>query len=286
MRIDSHQHFWRFDQAAYPWIQPSMSVLRRDYLPEDLAPLLAASRIDGVVAVQAQQTVEETRWLLSLADEHAFVRGVVGWAPLVDPNVEAVIADLRQHSALKGIRHILHDEPDDRYMLRDDFQRGLASLDAYGLVYDILIFAKHLPYTLDLVDAFPYQPFVVDHVAKPAIAAAQFDREWAAQLRKLAERPQVTCKLSGVVTEVRDPEWNPTTLAPYVETALEAFGASRLLFGTDWPVCLLRSSYSDWTSAVGGFIGQLSESEQRAIMGENAARVYRLSLPPESETEI
>jgi L-fuconolactonase len=276
MRIDSHQHFWRFDQAAYPWIQPSMSVLRRDYLPEDLAPLLAASRIDGVVAVQAQQTVEETRWLLSLADEHAFVRGVVGWAPLVEPNVDEVMADLRRHSALKGIRHILHDEPDDRYMLRDDFQRGLARLEPYGLVYDILIFAKHLPATLELVDRFPRQSFVVDHVAKPTIAAAQFDASWAQRLRELAQRPHVTCKLSGMVTEVRDAEWRASTLAPYVETALEAFGAERVLFGTDWPVCLLRCGYRNWTDAVAGFVARLSDSEQRAIMGENAARIYRL----------
>jgi L-fuconolactonase len=277
MRIDSHQHFWRFDQAAYPWIQPSMAVLRRDYLPDDLAPLIAASGIEGVIAVQAQQTVEETRWLLSLAAEHPFIRGVVGWAPLVDPGVEAVLDELARRPALKGIRHILHDEPDDRYMLREDFGRGVAGLERHGLVYDILIFAKHLPATIELVDRHPRQSFVVDHVAKPAIAAARFDSAWAGHLRELSRRPQVTCKLSGMVTEVRDPQWSAATLAPYVETALEAFGAERLLFGTDWPVCLLRCGYGDWTGAVAGFISQLSDSEQRAIMGDNATRIYRLS---------
>lgn len=253
-----------------------MAVLRRDYLPADLAPLLAESGIDGVIAVQAQQTVDETRWLLSLTDAHPFVRGVVGWAPLVEADVEATIADLAQHAALRGLRHILHDEPDDRYMLRDDFNRGVARLERHGLVYDILIFAKHLAATLEFVDRHPRQPFVVDHVAKPTITGARFDETWAQQLRELARRPHVTCKLSGMVTEVRDPEWTPALLKPYVETALEAFGPSRLMFGTDWPVCLLRATYGEWTAVLTEFIATLSESEQRAIMGETAALVYRL----------
>jgi L-fuconolactonase len=276
MRIDSHQHFWRFDQTAYPWIQPSMDVLRRDYLPDDLAPHLAAAQIDGVVAVQAQQTVEETRWLLTLADRHPSIRGVVGWVPLVDEGVGAVLGELAQHARLKGIRHILHDEPDDRYMLRDDFNRGVARLAAHGLVYDILIFAKHLPATLDFVDRHPRQPFVVDHIAKPTIVGEHFHDEWAANLRALAQRPHVSCKLSGVVTEVRDPRWTPALLEPYIDAALGAFGADRLLFGTDWPVCLLRSDYATWVDTVTAYIARLSEAEQRAIMGANAARVYGL----------
>jgi L-fuconolactonase len=276
MRVDSHQHFWHFEQAAYPWIRPSMPVLRRDYLPDDLAPLLAADRIDATVAVQAQQTVDETRWLLDLADSHSTIRGVVGWAPLVDADVGSVLDELSQRPRLRGIRHILHDEPDDRYMLRDDFNCGLARLVQYGLVYDILIFAKHLPWSIELVDRHPNQPFVVDHIAKPTITAARFDRAWADGLRALAERPHVTCKLSGVVTEVRDPEWTPALLAPYVEAAIDAFGPGRLLFGSDWPVCLLRSEYAPWTAAVSSFIANLSSDEQRAIMGGNAERVYGL----------
>jgi L-fuconolactonase len=276
MRIDSHQHFWQFDQAAYPWIGPGMSVLRRDYLPADLAPHLAAARIDGVVAVQAQQTVDETRWLLSLADHHPEIRGVVGWAPLVAEDVELVLTDLADHPRLAGIRHILHDEPDDRYMLRDDFNRGVARLAGYGLVYDILIVAKHLPATLEFVDRHPRQPFVVDHIAKPTIAHERFDEAWARHLRALAERPHVYCKLSGVVTEVRDATWTSALLAPYVETALDAFGASRVLFGTDWPVCLLRSDYESWVDTGAGFIARLSDAERQAIMGDNAVRVYGL----------
>jgi L-fuconolactonase len=276
MRIDSHQHFWRFEQAAYPWIQPSMTALRRDYLPEDLAPHLASARIDGVVAVQAQQTIEETRWLLGLADRHPAIRGVVGWAPLVADDVDDVLGELAQHARLKGIRHIVHDEPDDRYILREDFNRGVARLARHGLVYDILIFAKHLPATLDFVDRHPHQPFVVDHIAKPTIALERFDDEWARHLRALAERPHVTCKLSGVVTEVRDPDWTSSLLAPYVELAIDAFGPDRILFGTDWPVCLLRSGYEQWVETVAGFTARLSVAEQQAIMGDNAARVYGL----------
>jgi L-fuconolactonase len=276
MRIDSHQHFWRFDQAAYPWIQPSMTPLRRDYLPEDLAPHLAEADIEGVIAVQAQQTVDETRWLLTLAASNPTVRGVVGWAPLVDDGVGDVLGELAQDHRLKGIRHILHDEPDDRYMLRDDFNRGIARLAAHRLIYDVLIFAKHLPAALELVDRHPNQPFVVDHIAKPTIAADGFDAAWASNLRELARRPHVTCKLSGVVTEVREASWTPSLIAPYVETALEAFGAGRILFGSDWPVCLLRCGYAEWVGAVSGFVAQLSHAEQQAIMGENAARVYGL----------
>jgi L-fuconolactonase len=260
MRIDSHQHFWRYDQAAYPWIQRSMAVLRRDFLPADLLPLLADTGIEGTIAVQAQQTVDETRWLLDLAAAHDAIHGVVGWAPLVDPAVDRVLAELS----------------DDRYMLREDFNRGLAQVVRYGLVYDILIFPKHLSGTLELVDRHPRQQFVVDHVAKPAMAGARFDRDWARDLRELAKRPYVACKLSGMVTEIRDASWTADLLRPYLDTALETFGAERLLFGTDWPVCLLRCSYADWVTLVEDLIAGLSASEQRAIMGDNASRIYRL----------
>jgi L-fuconolactonase len=168
----------------------------------------------------------------------------------------------------------VHDEPDDRFILRDDFNRGVARLRGHGLVYDVLIFARHLPHATAFVDRHPDQPFVVDHLAKPAIRAGQFDAAWADALRRIAERPQVTCKLSGLVTEVRDPAWSPAVLQPYVDVALEAFGPSRLMFGTDWPVCRLRCEYADWVAAVRGFIARLSLDEQAAIMGGTAARVY------------
>ena len=277
MRIDAHHHFWRYEPAAYPWISPDMGVLRQDYLPDDLAPLLTESGIDRTVLVQARQTVAETEWLLDIADECPWLAGVVGWAPLTSSDAAQAIARLAERPKLRGLRHILHDEPDDRYALRDDFNRGLACLRPHGLVYDILIYARHLPHAIALVDRHPDQRFVLDHIGKPFIATPQFDGTWAAGLRALAERSHVVCKLSGVITEVRDAGWSPALIGPYLDTVLEAFGPSRLMFGTDWPVCLLRCGYGDWTRAVDQYVGSLSMDEQQMIMGGTAARVYALS---------
>lgn len=279
MRIDSHQHFWRYEAELYPWIQPSMEVLRRDYLPDDLTPLLAERALDGSVVVQAQHTLEETHWMLELADAHDFVRGVVGWAPLVDHGVDVVLETLARHPRLRGVRHILHDEPDDRYMLRDDFNRGVAHLKRHGLVYDLVIFGRHLPHAIELVDRHPDQTFVLDHIAKPVIASNRFDDTWARDVRALAERQHVSCKLSGVVTEVRDASWTRELIRPYVQVALEAFGTERVMFGTDWPVCLLRSSYTQWVDTVLDELSGLSSDEVDAIMGENAVRLYGLAVP-------
>jgi len=278
MRIDAHHHLWRYVPAEYPWISDRMPVLKRDFLPADLEANLAAAHVDGSVAVQASQTVDETRWLLELARAHAAIRGVVGWVPLIDPKVEDKLAPLAGDPHLRGVRHILHDEADDEYALRDDFNRGVDRLRSFHLVYDVLIFAKHLPVAIRFVDRHPNQPFVLDHIAKPTIAADRFDVDWARGLRELAKRPHVACKLSGVVTEVRDPAWTRELIAPYVETALEAFGPDRLMFGTDWPVCLLRTSYVDWTETVAALIGQLSKTEQEAVWSGTAKRVYGLSL--------
>jgi L-fuconolactonase len=280
MRVDSHQHFWRYTPEDYPWIAPGWQVLHRDFLPDDLAPLLAAHRLDGAVAVQAQQTVDETRWLLDLTAERPdVVKGVVGWVPLIDRDVNEAIEQLLAlptGAALKGIRHILQGEADDAYMLRDDFNRGVSQLRAYGLTYDILIFGRHLTNAAAFADRHADQVFVLDHIAKPEIRAASFDRAWADGMRELARRPHVMCKLSGVVTEVRDAEWTPALIAPYLDTALEAFGPDRILFGTDWPVCLLRCEYRTWAEAVTSFISTLTPTEQDAIMGGNAVRAYRL----------
>lgn len=276
MRVDSHHHLWRYDPVEYDWIAPDQRVLQRDFMPEDLVPLLKARQIEAAIAVQARQTIEETRWLLEMAAREPAIKGVVGWVPLTDPNVDTVLASFAAQPALKGVRHIVQAEPDDRYLLRDDFNRGVARLRAYGLTYDILIYGRHLPHAAAFVDRHPDQPFVLDHIAKPEIRAAAFDRDWARGMRELARRPHVACKLSGVVTEVRDPEWTAALIAPYLETALEAFGPDRLLFGTDWPVCLLRCSYATWVDAVSAFIASLSAAEQQAIMGDNAARAYRL----------
>jgi L-fuconolactonase len=276
MRIDAHHHLWRYAPASYPWIGEEMSVLRRDYVLADLEPLLAGSRIDRTVLVQAQQTIDETRWMLDIAESHPAIDGVVGWVPLVSPDAPRLVEELSARRALRGLRHILHDEPDDRYALRDDFNRGLSALRRAGLVYDILIVARHLPHAIVLVDRHPEQVFVLDHIGKPAIASASFDAAWARGIRTLAERPHVFCKLSGVVTEVRDARWAPDLIRPYLDTALEAFGPSRLMFGTDWPVCLLRCGYADWANTVDAYVGCLTADEQAAIMGGTAARVYRV----------
>jgi L-fuconolactonase len=272
--LDSHHHLWRYDPARLPWIGDGMPVLKRDYVAADLEAALAGSGVERTIVVHAQQRVDETEWMLDVAGAHPRIAGVVGWVPLVEPDVETTLARLAADPRLRGIRHIVHDEPDDRFLLRDDFNRGLASLRAFGLVYDLLIFAKHLPHAITVVDRHPDQSFVVDHVAKPAIRSGTFDRVWADGLRRLAARPHVTCKLSGMVTEVRDPGWSPALLQPYVDVALEAFGPERLMFGTDWPVCRLKCEYADWVDAVRGFVAPLSAAEQSAILGGTAQRVY------------
>jgi L-fuconolactonase len=279
MQIDSHHHLWKYDPQQYPWITEENRALARDYLPADLEPLIARASIDGTIVVQARQTLEETRWLLELAKSHPFIRAVVGWVPLIDPDIEDVLAELAGETKLQAVRHVLQDEPDDAYMLRDDFDRGISRLAAVNLVYDILIYGRHLKNTTTFVDRHPTQPFVLDHIAKPTIASARFDQEWATQIRELALRDNLVCKFSGVATEVRDPEWTTELIRPYFDTVLQAFGPERLMFGSDWPVCVLRSGYGQWVSTVRELIGELSPTEQSHIMGLTACRVYRLEMP-------
>ena len=274
MILDSHHHLWRYDPARLPWIGDGMPALKRDYGAADLEAAIAGTGVERTLLVHAQQNVEETDWMLEIARAHPRIAGVVGWVPLVDPGVEATLARLAADPHLRGVRHIVHDEPDERFILRDDFNRGVARLRGFGLVYDVLIFAAHLPHAIAFVDRHPDQPFVVDHVAKPTIRASAFDRAWADGLRELARRPHVTCKLSGMVTEVRDPGWSPGLLQPYLDVALEAFGPSRLMFGTDWPVCRLKCEYAEWVEAVRAFVAPLSPGEQAAILGGTAQRVY------------
>lgn len=277
MQIDSHHHLWQYNDRDYVWMTDEMQVLRQDYLPVDLQANLEQAGIDGSVVVQARQMLEETRWLLYLARENECIRGVVGWVPLVEDAVERELEEFAADENLKAVRHVVHDEPDDAFILRDDFNRGVAQLGRFGLVYDVLIFALHLENTIQFVDRHPGQPFVVDHIAKPTIREREFDQAWADRIRELARRENVTCKVSGVVTEVRDPEWSIDLIRPYWETVLDAFGPSRLMFGTDWPVCLLRLSYEQWVTTVRDLVGDLSTDEQAAIMGGTAARVYGLS---------
>ena len=242
MRIDSHQHFWRYSPAEYGWMDDRMTRIRRDFLPEDLAPLLAACGLDGAVAVQARSSLEETRFLLELAREHDCVKGVVGWADLCALDLDAVLDELCQEPLLRGLRHVVQDEPDDDFLRREDFQAGVRKLAARGLVYDILIYPRQLDAAVAFAAALPDQPFVLDHLAKPDIAGARTDN-WRGGFRGLAAMDHVLCKVSGMVTEAKWNAWQPDDFRAYMDEALDAFGIDRLMFGSDWPVCTLAAPY-------------------------------------------
>lgn len=274
MRIDSHQHFWKYNTSDYIWMSDEHQVIKKDFLPEDLQPLLDDKAMEGTIAVQARQMLKETDFLLDLADNHSMIKGVVGWIPLCDPHVEDYLAQYAVQKKIVGFRHVLHDEPDDDFMLRQDFNAGVKALGRYPLCYDLLIFEKHLPQTIQFVDNHPGLTMIVDHIAKPKIQRNAFDHRWAKHISQLAERDHVCCKLSGMVTEVSDIQWDAELLKPYFDVVLEAFGTDRIMFGSDWPVCLLQSAYSKWVDTTASLIEKLTPEEQSAIMGGNAARVY------------
>jgi L-fucono-1,5-lactonase len=275
LRIDAHQHFWRYRPETHPWISDAMVPLKRDFLPADLQPLLAAAGFDGCIAVQAQHNVAETEWLLQLAEQHAFIRGVVGWVDLCAADVGDELRRLAAQRRLRGVRHILQDEPDDRFMLRPEFLRGIAALGQVGLTYDILVDARQLPAAIELVQRFPQQRFVLDHIGKPEIRARGFGA-WRDTIVALAAQPNVSCKLSGIVTEADWHGWKPSDFAAYLDVVLDRFGAQRLMIGSDWPVCTLAASYADVVAIVIDYIGFLSPRERDAIRGGNAARFYGL----------
>ena len=275
MRIDAHQHFWHYSVAEYGWIGPNMAEIQQDRLPEDLAPLLQDANLDGTVAVQARQTLEETQWLLNLADQHEFIRGVVGWVDLRSPDLRTQLERFSAHPRLRGVRHIVQDEPDDRFMLGDDFLRGIAALAEFDLTYDILILPRHLPVACKLVARYPDQPFVLDHMAKPPIRDGVLE-PWAADIGRLAAYPNVVCKMSGMVTEADWLGWRPSHFQPYLEVVLEAFGPTRLMFGSDWPVCTLAGTYYDVAGLAAGYARQLSADEQAEVWGGTARRFYGL----------
>ena len=274
-RVDTHHHLWKYDLAEYSWLSDQMHRIRRDFLPEDLAPEMERARIHGTVAVQARQKIEETEWLLELAGRHPFILGVVGWVPLVDPDVASHLERFAANPLLKGVRHVLQDEPDDDYMLLPDFNRGVACLKEFKLAYDILIFERHLPQTIRFVDRHPDQVFVVDHIAKPRIRHHLLS-PWAENLRALAERPNVYCKISGMVTEGDWHNWRPADFKPYFDCALGAFGPKRVMFGSDWPMLLVACDYAYWAKVVSDAVSGLSADEQQAIFSETPHQVYRL----------
>ena len=274
-RIDAHHHFWRYDPIEYGWISEEMSVIRRDFLPAALEMQIQAAGISGVISVQARESLEETRWLLELAGKHNFILGVVGWVPLINPKIDAILAGLTRNRKLRGVRHVLQDEPDPFYMLRDDFNAGIRALQPFRLTYDILIFERHLPQTIQFVDKHPDQIFVVDHLAKPRVRDGELS-PWQENLHELAKRPNTYCKLSGLVTEANYSNWRTEQLTPYMDAALSAFGPRRLMFGSDWPVCLVAINYPEWAAIVASAISGLSPSEQRRIWAGTAQEAYRI----------
>jgi L-fuconolactonase len=279
MNIDSHQHFWSYSVAEYPWIGPGMERLARDYLPCDLEPPAVAAGIGGTVAVQARQTLEETRWLLDLAEHHPLVRGVVGWVDLRSPEVAGELREFSSRPAFVGVRHVVQDEPDPRFLLGEEFVAGLRQLAPLGLTYDLLLYPPQLPAAVELVASLPEQPFVLDHLAKPQIKTwtKPADRQsWRHDIEALAKHKNVCCKLSGLVTEAAWRQWRPNDFAAYLDIALSAFGPDRLMFGSDWPVCLLAADYAEVAGIVRDFCATLSAVEQAAIWGGTATRFYGL----------
>lgn len=274
MNIDAHHHFWRYNRAEYGWIDDRMSQIRRDCLPADLEREIRGGQIDGVITVQARQSLDETKWLLDLADAREWIRGVVGWVPLISPDVAEMLDRFAANAKFRAVRHVLQDEP-DAYMQSAEFNRGLGLLARRQLAYDILIKERQLPAAIELVDRHPDQTFVLDHLAKPRIADRMLS-PWREHLRELAARPNTFCKLSGMVTEAGYDTWTPGQLQPFVEAALEAFGPKRLMFGSDWPVCLVACEYARWTDLVRSFIASLTPTEQADIMGRTAQRAYGL----------
>jgi L-fuconolactonase len=277
LRIDAHQHFWRYHRNEYGWIDDSMAGLQRDFLPEEVQREMTRAGFAASVAVQARQTLEETRSLLALADAHPFIAGVVGWVDLQAPDVRAQIDQFCRHPKFVGVRHIVQGEADDRFLLRPEFGRGLGLLAEFGLAYDLLIYSRHLAVATELAENFPEQRFVLDHLAKPDVRGGEI-RSWEAGLRRLAACSNVWCKLSGLVTEADWGAWTPAQLRPYLEVAFECFGAGRLMIGSDWPVCTVAADYARAMAVVVEYVADRPAVEREGILGGNARRFWNLQL--------
>lgn len=275
-RIDAHQHFWHYDAVRDAWITADMAVIRRDFLPTDLAPLLQANGVDGCVAVQADQSEEETNFLLNLANQFPFIKGVVGWVDLKSVHIEGRLAHYSLFTKLKGFRHILQGESDPQFMLSPSFIRGVAALHKFGFSYDILVRPKQLPAVIKFLPHFDgEQRFVIDHLAKPYIASKKTE-PWASEMALLARYPNLYCKLSGMPTEANWKHWKADDFSFYINHLLDTFGPSRLMFGSDWPVCLVAAQYEQTLSLLDRHISALTAGEQEGIWYKNAAEFYKL----------
>ncbi|TWR26526.1 amidohydrolase family protein [Mucilaginibacter pallidiroseus] len=275
LKIDSHQHYWRYHPVKDAWITGDMAAIQDDFLPADVWPLMQRHGISGSVAVQADQSLAENDFLLDLARQNDFIKGVVGWIDLKAENIDDQLARYSINPLVKGFRHILQGEADDQFMLRPDFMRGVRLLSLYNFTYDILVAPKHLTYVTEFVAAFPNQRFLVDHLAKPYIKAKQIDG-WRQDMEALAQFPNVHCKVSGMVTEADWGDWKPSDFEPYLDVVFNAFGASRLMYGSDWPVCNLAGGYDGAVSAIKWYVDKLTNNEQALFWGQNAIDFYRL----------
>ncbi len=277
MTIDAHQHFWRYSPQSHKWITDEMSVLKKDFLPDDLLTLLQANQIDGCVAVQADQSDKETEFLIALANSYPYLKGVVGWIDLQLPirELEVRLQQLSKEEKLKGFRHIVQDEPSNAFMLQKSFMNGIETLGAFNFTYDLLIYPRQLPAAIELVSKFPRQAFVLDHIAKPSIRSGDIEN-WKKQVSELSEFENVYCKVSGLVTEATWNNWEYDQFVPYLDVIFETFGTSRIMFGSDWPVCLLAGQYQAVANIIIRYISHFSENEQIQIMGQNAVHFYQL----------
>ena len=274
-RIDSHQHFWIFDPVRDSWIDNSMKKIQRNFLPEDLSPLLSQNQFSGCVAVQASQSEEETNFLLDLASKNDFIKGVVGWVDLRAENISERLSHFSQFEKLKGFRHVVQGEPDD-FMFGTAFRNGIAALKEFNFTYDILIFHRQLPAAIDLVKSFSDQAFVIDHIAKPDIKSGEI-ASWKKGIKEIAKFENVKCKISGMVTEADWNNWKPSDLKPYLDVIFENFSADKLMFGSDWPVCNVASDYKELVKTLEDYISQLSIEDQNKIWFENAKSFYKLN---------
>jgi L-fuconolactonase len=275
MRIDAHQHFWKYDPAGHAWINEKMHAIRRDFMPADLLRNMEQEGIAGTIAVQTDETEDENRFLLALAEQHPYIRGVVGWTDLKNPDLEERLEAWKRYPLLKGFRTIMQGQPDELYLGNDDYLRGVGMLHRTGHTYDLLVYHDQLPSLLRFTEKFPDQPFMLDHLGKPAIAAREI-RKWKENIRILARHPHTFCKLSGMVTEADWEHWRYEDLSPYLEIAGEYFGTDRLCFGSDWPVCLVAGSYAEVSGILRRFLAQLPAADQEKIWGENASGFYSI----------
>lgn len=274
MKIDAHQHFWTYDEENFDWIDESMSAIRKNYLPKDLAPILVENKIDGCVLVQVNQTEKETLDFAAHAKKHDFIKGVVGWTDLMSEELDEKLQEYKKIPSVKGFRHILQGEPEG-FMLQEEFINGVNKLSEYGFTYDVLIFPIQMKEAKQLMKACPETNFVIDHMAKPYVKTGQI-LPWANYMQKYGELPNVTCKLSGMVTEANWEYWEKEDFFIYLDTALQSFGIDRLMYGSDWPVCLVAATYEKQLGIIQEYFSKLSQNEQNKIFGDNAVKFYNL----------